>query len=313
MAHNHSHDHSHGHTHCHNHSDMAQTKLVWAIAINLLLTFFQIVGGILSGSLALLADALHNFGDAGALIVALVARRYTQRPADLEMSFGYKRAEIVGALVNATSLFIMAFYLALEAIARIFKPEPIEGYTVIVVACIALVIDIATAMLTYSESKSNINFKAAFIHNLTDALASVVVIISGVLALYVQTVWFDVAATLMISAYVIYHGKDLFFKSIKILMQGVPSTVNQESIKRELVGKHGIVDIHHIHLWQLDESKIFFEGHLIVSEFSLENYRLVRQEVRHLLREKFGISHITLEIEAEKGADCDHGDAPQTP
>lgn len=303
MAHSH-----HHHGHCHDHKDMAQTKLIWAIIINLLLTFFQIIAGIFSGSLALLADALHNFGDAGALIVALVARNYTKRPADREMSFGYKRAEIIGALVNSTSLFIMAFYLCLEAISRIFKPEPIAGNVVIIAALVALVIDVATALLTYSESKNNMNFRAAFIHNLTDALASVVVIISGVLALYYQTIWFDVLATLLISGYVIFHGKDLFLSSIKILMQATPASVDSESIKKRLVGQHGIKDIHHIHLWQLDEHRIFFEGHILLEDFSLENYQNVRLVVKEILTKEFKISHITLEIEGVTDPSCEHND-----
>lgn len=302
-------DHHHDHTHCHHHHtrDLAGNKLIWAIAINLLLTLAQIIAGVLSGSLALLADALHNFGDAGALVVALIARRYTQRPADKVMSFGYKRAEIVGALVNSTSLFIMAFYLSIEGIARLFDPEPIKGQMVIITALIALVIDLATAMLTYSESKDNMNFKAAFIHNLTDALASVVVIISGVLALYYETVWFDVAATLLISLYVIFHGRALFLESIKILMQGSPSSVGADDIHSELVGKMGVIDVHHIHLWQLDEKQIFFEGHVVVKDFDLGSYQALRKGVKELLKSKFNIDHCTLEIEIEgEGSECEH-------
>ncbi len=304
------HHHHHHHDHCHHHhpSDLAGKKLIWAIVINLLLTFAQIIAGVLSGSLALLADALHNFGDAGALVVALVARRYTKKPADKQMSFGYQRAEIVGALVNSTSLFIMAFYLSIEGIARLFDPEPIKGQIVIITAVIALVVDLATAMLTYSESKSNMNFKAAFIHNLTDALASVVVIISGVLALYYETVWFDVCATLLISCYVIFHGRSLFLESIKILMQGSPRSVDVDDIKSELIGKLGVIDVHHIHLWQLDELQIFFEGHVVVKDFDRETYQQVRKGVKELLKAKFHIDHSTVEVEVEgETSQCKHG------
>lgn len=304
----HDHDHSHGHHHHHNHgADLPEKKLAWAIAINMLLTLAQIIAGVLSGSLALLADALHNFGDAGALLVALIARRYTQKPADELMSFGYRRAEIVGALVNSTSLFIMAFYLSIEGVARLFNPEPIQGQLVIWTAVGALIIDVATAMLTFSESKNSMNFKAAFIHNLTDALASVVVIISGILALYYQTVWFDVIATLMISVYVIIHGKSLFIESIKILMQARPKNVSVEEIRVKLVGTLGIVDIHHVHLWQLDESRIYFEGHIMVDNFSQESYQALRKEVKSILKESFQIDHATLEIEIQgEHSGCTH-------
>ncbi len=306
--HHHSHSH-HAHSDCHHHhgTDLAGNKLIWAIAINLLLTFAQIIAGVFSGSLALLADALHNFGDAGALLVALIARNYTKKPADDLMSFGYQRAEIVGALVNSTSLFIMAFYLSIEGISRLFDPQPIKGQMVIITAIIALIIDVATALLTYSESKHNMNFKAAFIHNLTDALASVVVIISGVLALYYQTVWFDVIATLMISAYVIFHGRSLFLESIKILMQGSPRGVKAQDIKTKLIGQLGIIDIHHIHLWQLDENKIFFEGHVMVKEFDKDSYQEIRKSVKDILKSEFGINHATIELEMQgEASDCVH-------
>ena len=179
----------------HSHSfDSSSNRLYWAIGVNLLLTVVQIVGGILSGSLSLIADALHNFSDAGALLIAAVARKIAKLPATEKMTFGYKRAEILGALINSTTLLLVGCYLIYEAMLRFNDPKPVEGWTVIWVASVALIVDIATAMLTYKDSKENINIKAAFIHNVSDALASVVVIVAGIVIILFKFHWIEVSS-----------------------------------------------------------------------------------------------------------------------
>jgi len=169
--------------HSHGEESMSDGRLVLAVALNVLLTVARSSGGILSGSLALIADALHNFSDAASLGLALFARRIGRRPADKLMTFGYARAEVVAALINLTTLLIIGFYLLVEAINRFADPQPVEGWTVIWVAGIALVIDVVTAVMVYASSKNSLNMKAAFLHNVSDALASVGVIVAGVLIL----------------------------------------------------------------------------------------------------------------------------------
>ena len=157
------HGHSHGDP-----SEIGEKRLWWAVAANILLTLAQIIGGIVSGSLSLIADALHNFSDAASLLIALVAIRIGRKPPDQFKTFGYKRAETIAALINLTTLIIIGLYLCYEAIMRFITPEPIAGWTIVIVAAIALVVDIFTALLTYSQSKTSMNIKAAFLHNLTD-------------------------------------------------------------------------------------------------------------------------------------------------
>ena len=169
----------HGHHHYHIDPDAGDTRLVWAVAVNVGLTVAQVIGGILSGSLALIADALHNFSDAISLIIAVLARRIARRPADAGMSFGYGRAEIVAALVNYTTLTVLALYLIYEGIMRALNPQPIDGWLVVWIAVAALVVDLATAALTLAMSRRSMNIRAAFLHNLADALGSVAVIVAG--------------------------------------------------------------------------------------------------------------------------------------
>ena len=279
--------------HEHNHDQDTNSQLILAVAVNVLLTVAQVIGGVLSGSLSLIADALHNLSDAGASLVALIARSIGNRSATSSMTYGYKRAEIIGVLINSTTLIIVGIYLIFEAINKYFNPTPIDGWIVFWVAGIALVIDIITAFLTYSAgAKDNMNIKAAFIHNVSDALASVVVIIAAILIINYELYIFDVLATIGISAYVIFHGILLLKKSVLIIMQAVPEGLEVDELKHTLKTIDGVANIEHVHVWQLDDKKVFLEGHLVLDEGHAEQ---IKQRVRSVLENQFGISHSTLE------------------
>ncbi|MEZ5866873.1 MAG: cation diffusion facilitator family transporter, partial [Geminicoccaceae bacterium] len=178
----------------------SEGRLALAVLVNVGLTVVQVAGGILSGSLALVADALHNFSDAASLGIAWGAQRIARRPADGSMTFGYARAEVVAALINFTTLIILGLYLAYEAVLRLLDPQPILGWTVIVIAAVALVIDLVTAFLTYAGSRDSMNIRAAFLHNVADALGSVAVIFAGTLVLLFDWTIVDPLVTLAIAA-----------------------------------------------------------------------------------------------------------------
>ncbi|KJZ08839.1 cation transporter [Marinomonas sp. S3726] len=279
--------------HEHHHDQGSNSQLVMAVAVNVLLTIAQVIGGILSGSLSLIADALHNLSDAGAILVALIARNIGQRSATSSMTYGYKRAEIIGVLINSTSLILVGIYLIFEAIDSYFNPTPINGWIVFWVAGIALVIDIITAVLTYSAgAKDNMNIKAAFIHNVSDALASIVVIIAAILIINYELYIFDVIATIGISAYVIFHGILLLRKSVLIIMQAVPDNIDLTELKLTINTIEGVANIEHVHVWQLDDKKVFLEGHLVLDEGNAEQ---IKQRVRNVLESQFSIGHSSLE------------------
>lgn len=284
--------------HNHSHHRAAGKKLGSAIVINLLLTVAQVVGGLLSGSLSLIADALHNLSDAGAILVALVARNIGNRVASSNMTYGYKRAEVVGVLINSTTLILIGIYLIYEAINKYLSPTPIDGWIVFWVAGIALLIDIATALLTYKAgAKDNMNIRAAFIHNVSDALASVTVIIAGIMIILYQLYIFDVIATIGISMYVIYHGVVLLRRGILIIMQAVPEGISIDAIKSSLMTVGDVRDVYHVHVWQLDDKKIFFEGHVLSDG---EDAELMKKEIRSVLKRKFNITHSTIETVQKK-------------
>lgn len=277
--------------HQHNHS--GDGKLGIAVLINVLLTIAQIVGGLLSGSLALIADALHNLSDAGAIFIAIIARKIGNKSANKTMTYGYKRAEIIAALINSTSLIVIGTYLIYEAIGKYFNPSPIDGWIVLWVAGIALLVDVATAVITYTAgAKDNINIRAAFIHNISDALASIVVIIAGLMIIYYQLYIFDVVATIGISIYVIYHGLSMVNKCTMIIMQATPESVNIIDLQRALEKIAGVESAAHIHVWQLDDKSIFMEAHM---KLNTHDHERVKTATREILKSDFGITHSTLE------------------
>lgn len=282
-----------GHAHAPPGSD---AKLIGAIALNVLLTVAQVVGGIISGSLSLLADALHNLSDAASLIVALVARRIGRRPADQLRTFGYQRAEVIGAVINLTALIVVAFYLVIEAAMRSLNPQPIDGWIVVWVASIALVVDLGTAALTYAQAKNSLNIRAAFLHNLTDALASVVVIVAGVMILSFEANWTDLAATVLISMYVLYHGASMMRASVRILLESVPADLSLPEVSAALRAIPGIGGVHHLHVWQLDENHRALEAHLVLESENVAG-STTKAAARAMLMERFRIGHTTLELE----------------
>ncbi|WP_432255087.1 cation diffusion facilitator family transporter [Limimaricola sp. AA108-03] len=303
-GHSHQHHGAHGHHHHHIDPEAGDWRVGGAIAVNLALTLAQIVGGLVSGSLALIADALHNLSDAVSLGIALAARRIARRPADAEMTFGYGRAEVVAALVNYTTLILIGLYLGYEAIARIFAPEPVIGWIMIWVAGLALVVDLVTAALTYAMSRDSVNIRAAFAHNLADALGSVAVIVAGVAVLVFGWVWVDPAVTLAIAGYILWMSLGQIGGVIRILMLGAPPDLDTAAVLDHLRGIDGVASVHHVHLWQMQENTPALDAHVAVPQGRWGEADAIKARVKRALGERYGICHVTLEMECAAHA-CD--------
>jgi cobalt-zinc-cadmium efflux system protein len=294
-----------GHHHHHGVDPAAGDRMVfWAIAVNFGLTLAQIVGGILAGSLALLADAIHNLSDALALVIAFFARRIARRPADDKMTFGYGRAEVVAALINYTALIIISIYLAWEAVWRLIDPTDVDGWMVVVIAGIALVIDTVTALLIYALSKQSMNIRAAFLHNVADALGSLGVIIAGVLILLYDWRLVDPIVTLGIAGYILWQALREVGQSIRVLMLGSPPGSDLPPILAALSGIDGVTGVHHVHFWQMQEHEKALDAHLVIETGRWKDADAIKFEAKNLLQERFGIGHTTLELECAVHA-CD--------
>lgn len=285
-------------------TDLRGRRLWLAVLVNLVLTMVQVAGGIIAGSLALIADALHNFSDAGSLLLALVARQIARRPADEVMTFGYGRAEIIAALINYTTLIVIGVYLIYEAIARAIDPQPIVGWIVVIVATVALVIDLVTAWLTYTLSKESMNVRAAFLHNVADALASVGVIVAGTLVILFDWRLADPIVTLVVAGYVLYHGASEIGSAIRILMSGTPAGSDVVETIRVMEAVDGVVSVHHVHLWAIDEHRHSLEAHVVTTELSGQAAEALKATLKGALSQRLGIEHTTLELEYSEAGSC---------
>ena len=287
--------------HSHGISDKGDWQVAGAVAVNLILTLAQIVGGVISGSVALIADAVHNLSDALSLIIAFTARRIARRPATTSMSFGYGRAEVVAALVNYTTLVVISVWLGYEAVARMIDPPEVKGWIVVLLAGIALVINSATALLTFRLAKDSANIRAAFLHNVSDAGTSLAVIIGGTLIMLYDWWFVDPLITLGISLWIVWHCFTEIGPVIRILMLGAPDGVADAARRAAITAEAGVTGVHHLHLWQIDERRSSLEAHLVLAESA--DAAVVLTQLKARLVETFGVAHTTFEVERD-GAPC---------
>lgn len=298
MEHQHS-EHQHGHGGHHHHGEVSEKTvkyLLISFIINMLLSVVEIVGGLIAGSVSLIGDALHNTSDAFSILIAVIAFKIGRKKADHKYTYGFKRAEIIGGFVNLILLFISGVYLIVEGIGRLISPEPIEGGIIIWVSVLALIIDAATAKLSHHGSEHNTNMRMVFLHNLADALGSVGVIISGLFVVWLNIYWIDGLVALMIAAYMIYQSVLSFPKVVNILMNAAPDGLDLAAVEKALLKIDGVRDVHHLHIWSVNENDVSLECHIVA-----DNLELV-QTAAKLLNKEFGITHCNIQI--ENCADC---------
>ena len=268
-----------------------------AIVANLILTVAQVIGGILAGSLALIADALHNFSDVASLVIAFGARKIARRPADVRMTFGYGRVEIVAALINYTTLIVIGLYLIYEGGMRFIDPPEVKGWLVVILGSVALAVDALTALLTYSMQKGSVNIRALFLHNLSDALASVAVIVGGSLILLYDLRWVDPLITILIAAYILYLAFTEIGGVIHTLMLGSPPEIDTDTVIDAVVDVDGVTEVHHVHFWQMGEHEAALDTHVVVDCDRWGDLEEIKLAIKARLENEFGIGHSTLEFE----------------
>lgn len=300
--------HHHGLTSAGQFDSVSDSRLLWSVLLNQALTVAQVIAGILSGSVALLSDAAHNFSDANSLLIAYIARRIARKEANQRYTFGYRRAELIGATINLTLLAVVGCYLVYEAVHRFFDPQPIIGWLMAVTAAIALVVDLGTAFLLWAMSKGSLNVRAAFIHNLVDAAGSVAVLIGAAAVIYLNWLWVDSILTLLIATYILYQVWQMLPEATRILMEGAPANFHFDEMMADLGGMDGVSGIHHVHLWELDESHRALEAHVVIEPTRFEDLETIKREIKLYLTSEHNIRHSTLEFEFAGTSDCHDSD-----
>ncbi len=298
MAHHH---HHHGHSH--SHTDLKGRNLLISIFLNIAITLAQVVGGLISGSLALLSDALHNFSDVLSLIISYVARMFGKKQASKKKTFGYKRAEIMAAFVNAATLVVVAIFLMKEAVERLFEPQAIESKLVIWLSVLGILANGFSVLLLKKDSKENMNMRSAYLHLLTDMMASVAVLIGGILMSLYELYWVDAALTMLIGVYLIYMGYDLLKESTKVLMLFTPKSIVIQDIVESICTIEPVKNVHHVHIWQLNEDEIHMEAHIdFKQDIKLSEFDTILEEIEEHVYHKHGINHVNIQPEFNK---CD--------
>jgi cobalt-zinc-cadmium efflux system protein len=293
----------HHHSHSHAHTELKGKNLLISILLNILITVSQVIGGLISGSLSLLSDALHNFSDVLSLIVSYAATLLAKKKASANKTFGYKRAEIIAAFVNAATLIIVAVILIIEAVERFMDPKEIESNLVIWLSLLGILANGFSVLLLKKDAERNMNMKSAYLHLFTDMLASVAVLIGGLLMKYYQMYWVDPTLTLAIALYLIYMGYHLLKESTRVLMLFTPDTIHVHQIVEAINSLDPIKNVHHVHIWQLNEDEVHLEAHIdFIKDIKLSEFDAILDQIEEKMYHDFGINHVNIQPEFGK---CD--------
>ena len=285
--------------HDHEFKEISRRKLWMVLGINLAFLVIEAIGGFLAHSLALLADAGHMLTDVAALGLALFVSYLAARPPTQRRTFGFLRAEVLGAMVNAASLFLIAGLIVREAAARISQPQPVTGPLVLFVAAAGLLANLGSAMVLRKRRRENVNIHAAFIHMVADALGSVAAIVSG--AVVWATGWYpiDPIVSVAICGLIVYGSWGLFKQTTNILLETVPEEIDFLEVKNAIEAMQAVAKVHDLHIWTISSGVHVLTGHLVLCKECCdpERWEQCRQAVEDMLRSKFAISHTTLQLE----------------
>ncbi|MDR3188835.1 MAG: cation diffusion facilitator family transporter [Prevotellaceae bacterium] len=304
MAHQHSHsshhDHDHGHGHHHHSLDMARTSRAFAIgiALNVIFVVIEASAGFITGSLALLTDAGHNLADVASLIIALLALKLAAAKPRAQYTYGYKKATILAALVNAVILLAAVGGIAYEAVERILTPVPVEGGVVAVVAGVGIVINAVTALLFFRDKDKDLNVKGAYLHLVADALVSVGVVVAGVAITFTAWYWLDSVISIAVAVIIFVGTWSLLKDTVRLSLDGVPQNISVGEVREKIVGVQGVIGIHHLHIWGLSTTQAALTCHVVLhSEASLAEISRIKADIRAGV-EQLGIQHSTVEVES---------------
>jgi cobalt-zinc-cadmium efflux system protein len=293
------HNHDHEQVHEHDVSHLSKGKLLLVIFFNLAISAAEVVGGLVSGSLSLVSDALHNLSDSVAIIFSYVSIRISEKPKNKTKTYGYARANILAAFVNAAALIGISVFMMVEAVRRFVNPAHVTGDLVIVVAAVGLLGNLFSVLVLRKSSKENMNIKSSYLHLLSDTLSSVAVLVSGFLIKFASAYWLDPILTLVINLVILRSGFLVLRESIDILMQGTPAGVDIDRLVQRLREIPGVRDAHHIHIWRLDEKNTILEAHVRLEDMPVSKAADIGGEISEVLEHEFDIGHANIQFESD--------------
>ncbi|WP_227370673.1 cation diffusion facilitator family transporter [Halomonas sp. M20] len=311
-SHTDSHDHArtHGHDHTHEHAPKvsadSERRVFWAMLLTAGFMFAEIAGGIVSGSLALLADAGHMFSDSASLAMALVAFRLSSRSPDHQRTFGYQRFQVLAAFVNGLTLFAIAIWIFYSAIERLMSPVDVMAGPMMIIAIIGLFVNIIAFVILHRGDSDNLNLRGAAMHVLGDLLGSVAAIVAAVIIMFTGWNAADPILSVLAAALILRAALSIVRRSAHTLLEGTPDGADVAQIRSALEAIEEVESLHDMHLWGLTPQDPLLSLHLVVHDGA--DHTHVLRQAYSVLRERFGITHATLQIEGEAcltGGDCE--------
>ena len=282
--------------------NLSPVKYLGVTVLNGLITVVEAAGGIMSGSLALLSDAAHNLGDTVSILTSYLAWRIAGKEKDVRRTYGYKRAEIIAAFVNASALVTISLFLVFEALRRFRKPETIDSSLMIGVAVFGLAANFISMLLLQKASHGNMNVRSSYLHLLGDTVSSVGVLGGGIAIHVWGLFWIDPLVTVLISLYIMRESWLIVKNSVNILMQSA-ADLDYGAMQREIEALPDVRNIHHVHTWLANEETVYFEAHIDVEDCLLSEACAVSDRIEGILKKHYGISHVTLQFETGRCAE----------
>ncbi|UQS83965.1 cation diffusion facilitator family transporter [Bombilactobacillus thymidiniphilus] len=287
--------------HHHVQGDMSTLKFLGVTLLNILITLAELIGGLLSGSLSLISDAFHNMEDTVSIVLAFVTHLIAKKSNDERQTFGYKRAEILAAFINAVVLIVITVLLIIESIKRLGKVQAINGNMMLVVAIIGLAANLISMLLMMQGARNNLNIKATFLHMASDTLSSVGVIVAAILIKLFGWYWADPVITILTAAWIMKASLEVLKQAVSILMEASPN-LDLHAICATILQIPEVSSVHHVHLWRIDEELIAFDAHINIKDnINVSELELLYQQIGTLLKTQYGIGHVTLQAEYKRG------------
>ena len=271
-----------------------------ALSITATFTFIEFLGGLLSGSLALLSDAGHMLMDSLALALSLMALRIAFRPPTEKKTFGFSRAEILAALLNSSTLIVLSLLIIYEAILRFLEPPKIDAPLMLIVAVAGLCANGAGIYFLHDTSKTNLNVKGAFLHIVGDLLSSVAVIIGAIMIYFFDVNAIDPILSILIACLILYGAIRLLFQSTNILLESTPSHLELDTVRRNILEIDGIIDVHDLHIWTVSSGLYSLSAHLVINDRMISDCSSIVKVCQGILKMKFAITHTTFQLECDK-------------
>ena len=281
-----------------------------AIGLNALIVIVELIGGIASGSLALLSDAMHNFSDVAALTIALVARILSRRPASKHHTYGLGRLEVLAALINSGTLLVVATLICREALLRLIHPQEVNGEIMLAVSLVGLIANLLSMLMIKGHSHSDLNMRSAFLHLLQDTLSSVVVVCSALFARFSYGPYLDSGASILVVVLILHSGWGLLKETIRILLEGTPPGLDLGQLQSDIQSNFQIRELHHLHVWELSSGYRLLTAHVLVNEMPFAKVEEVLRQIRSHLASHWSVDHATLEPEVESSRQtfCGHSE-----